>query len=123
MIRRMRVVRAPAVEEWLAAPHNDLRVANVTRARFLRAERVIEQMGTLAGDDSLKKLPGFDSLYETPVGNKRVFSTIEGNMVLMAVVVEKKKKRLTAGQLKPVEAQVKRFAETFSEENRDRSGR
>jgi hypothetical protein len=118
----MRVVRALAVEEWLAEPHKDERRANVTRAQYLRAERVIEQMGTLAGDDALKKLPGFQLLFETTIGDKRVFSTIVGSVVLMAVVVEKKKRRLTASQLRQVDAQVKRFAEMWSEENRTRPG-
>lgn len=115
MIRRMRVVRGQAIEEWLAAPHRDRRRADTTRTRFVRAVNVIEQVGTLAGDEYLKKLPGYDSLWETPVGDRRVFSTIVGNAVLMAVVVEKKKQRLSAGQLRAIDIQVQRFAEIWRE--------
>lgn len=121
MIRRMRVVRGQPIEDWLAAPQRDRRRADTTRAQFVRAVHVIEQMGTLAGDGFLKKLPGYESLWETPVGDRRVFSTIVGNAVLMAVVVEKKKQRLSAGKLRAIDIQVQRFAETWREEdNSDR---
>ena len=123
MIRRMRVVRGQAIEEWLAAPHEDRRKADTTRARFLRAVHVIEQMGTLAGDDYLKKVRGYESLWETRVSDRRVFSTIAGNAVLMAVVMEKKKQRLSAGKLRAIDVQVQRFAETWREEDEGDRGR
>jgi len=119
----MRVVRGQAIEEWLAAPHKDRRTAETVRARFVRAVRVIEQMGTLAGDDYLKKLPGYESLWETTVGDRRVFSTIVGNAVLMVVVAEKKKQRLGAGKLRAIEVQVQRFAETWREKDAGDAGR
>jgi hypothetical protein len=106
----MSVVRGPEVAEWLRAPHADRKVASVMRARFVRAERIIETMGTLAGDEYLKKLPGYKNLFETTVGDRRIFSALDGNRVLMAVVVEKKKRRLTANQLKPIDVRVKKFA-------------
>lgn len=112
MIRPMRVVRGPEVEEWLASPSTDTKSSEIARSRFLRAERIIQQAGTLAGDEYLKKLPGYDGLFETTVGDRRIFSTIVRNEVLMAVVVLKKKKRLGPSQLRQIESKVKKFAES-----------
>ena len=66
---------------------------------------------------SLKKLPGFDALWETTVHDRRVFSTIVGSVVLMAVVAEKKKRRLKSSELRAIATQVDRFAESWREEN------
>lgn len=65
-----------------------------------------------------EKLPGYESLYETTIGDRRIFSTIAGRQVLMAVVVVKKKHRLGAKQLRQIDAQVKRFAENREEIDR-----
>ncbi len=119
----MKVVRAPVVEAWLAVPHKDTRLANTVRARFLRSVHVIEMMGTLAGDDVLKKVQGYEALWETTVGDRRVFSTIVGNTVLMAAVVAKKEQRLSAGQLQAIAGQVRRFAEAWREGDDSRSVR
>lgn len=51
MIRRVRVVRAPTVEEWLAAPHRDPGRATTTRVRFAKAVPMIEHAGqSVRGD-------------------------------------------------------------------------
>jgi len=72
-------------------------------------------MGTLAGDDVRKSVQGREALWETTVGDRRVFSTIVGSTVLMAAVTVKQKQRLSAGQLQEIAGHVRRFAEAWRE--------
>ena len=102
------------VDSWLEDPHQDSRIAGRIQRRTDYVLRRIEVGGPAAGDDYFEKLD--DDLWEIKVFRYRIFSTIRGSTVLMAMVLEKKKGRLSRSVLDLAQQRVNDFVASVDPE-------
>ena len=105
-----RLCTSAEVSAWLDKPHMDARVAGRIQRRAVYVFGRLETNGPLAGDVFFKKLA--DNLWEVRIFTYRVFAALEGADILMAVVVEKKKGRLSAATLRTAQTTVTTYAAT-----------